>query len=365
MPVDTADGGPAPAPGPAPGPAPELRRRLLAFFDQHGRDLPWRADRDGYRVWISEIMLQQTRVDAVIPFYERWMQRFPTLDALADAPPDDVLKAWEGLGYYSRARNLHSAARVVRERHAGQLPGAYAALRSLPGVGDYTAGAIASIVHHQPEPAVDGNVRRVLSRFYDRDLEGKPLRAAAAALVPAERPGDFNQALMELGATICVPRNPRCDSCPIADLCSAHANGTQTQRPARKKKAAVPVYDVGVAVLRDARGRVLLVRRPESGLLAGMWELPSAILEPGEDPADAALRVAQAITAKNDVALASDEALGVVKHVFSHRVERYHAYEVDGFCNVRSSSRRAWLQPGELQQRALPRAQQKLLQLVV
>ena len=338
-----------------------VRARLLAFFDRHGRALPWREDRDGYRVWVSEIMLQQTRVDAVVPYYERWMRRFPTLDALADAPAEDVLKAWEGLGYYSRARNLHDAARVVRERHGGRLPGEYDALRALPGIGDYTAGAIASIVHHRPEPAVDGNVRRVLARLYDCDLEGRALRDAAAALVPTDRPGDFNQALMELGATLCTPRAPRCDACPIGDVCVARARGTQLERPARKKKAPVPTFDVAVAVLRDAAGRVLLVRRPDRGLLAGMWELPGAHVGLGEDPADAALRAARTVAPTAVRALERDEPMAVISHAFSHRIERYHAFLVAGPLRLRPSRRRVWHDAAARDGVPLPRAQQRLL----
>jgi A/G-specific adenine glycosylase len=180
-----------------------LRRALLAFYDARRRDLPWRRDPDPYRVWVSEVMLQQTRVDAVVPYYERWLRRFPTVAALASAEPDDVLRAWEGLGYYARARNLHRAARVVREHHHGAVPSEPSALRALPGVGDYTAGAIASIAFGRAEPAVDGNVRRVLARLLDVAAPAPArLRKVAAALVPSERPGDFNQALMELGATV-------------------------------------------------------------------------------------------------------------------------------------------------------------------
>lgn len=216
-----------------------LRAKLLAFYDEHRRDLPWRHDPDPYRVWVSEVMLQQTRADTVIPYYERWLRRFPTLDALATAEPDDVLKQWEGLGYYSRARNLQRAARFVRERHRGDVPSEPSALRELPGVGDYTAGAIASIAFGRAEPAVDGNARRVLSRLLDiADARPTGLNKVATALVPNERPGDFNQAVMELGATICTPRNPRCDECPIGELCRSRARGTQHLRPRIRRRAA-------------------------------------------------------------------------------------------------------------------------------
>lgn len=343
---------------------PAIQQILLAHFDAHARPLPWRQDRDAYRVWVSEIMLQQTRVAAALPYYERWMDRFPTLDALADAPEDDAVKAWEGLGYYSRARNLHAAARLVRERHDGRMPADVAGLRDLPGIGDYTAGAIASIVYGLPEPAVDGNVRRVVSRLLDRNLEGRQLRAAAAALVPRERPGDFNQALMEIGATVCAPRVPRCGECPLHAHCLARRNGTQAQRPAAAKKTVVPVIDVGVAVLRDARGRVLLVRRPAKGLLAGMWELPGRAAEAGAAPEDAALEAARAASGTQDVALMSDEVVLTVRHTFSHRIEHYHAYEMAGTFRLRATAARAWYSRDRRAEFAIPRAQQRLLAAV-
>ncbi|HEX2166809.1 MAG TPA: A/G-specific adenine glycosylase, partial [Longimicrobiales bacterium] len=228
-----------------------IRARLLAFFDASARPLPWRQSRDPYAVWVSEVMSQQTRVETAIPYYQRWLSRFPTVAALADASPDEVLKAWEGLGYYSRARNLHAAARIVRERHGGEVPVQYDALRALPGVGEYTAGAVSSIAFGARRPAVDGNVRRVLARLLD-DPAPSPamLHAAAGALVPAERPGDFNQSLMELGATICTPRAPRCRRCPVAGRCAALAAGTQEQRPLPKPKKVVPTIALATAVVR-------------------------------------------------------------------------------------------------------------------
>jgi A/G-specific adenine glycosylase len=295
-----------------------IRRALLDFYDRERRDLPWRRTADPYRVWVSEIMLQQTRVDAVIPYYERWLDRFPTVDALATAPPDDVLRAWEGLGYYARARNLHRAAAVVRERFNGRLPADVGALRSLPGVGEYTAGAIASIAHGVPAPAVDGNVRRVLSRLLD-DPNPTParLRAVASALVPRRRAGDFNQSLMELGATVCTPSSPACHRCPLPRLCRARANGTEHERPAPRPKRAVPLIHLATAVLLHD-GRVLLTRRA-TGLLAGLWSFPSAPVADG-DPVATALSLARSL----GVLAAEPETLGTIDHTFTHRKERYH-----------------------------------------
>lgn len=343
----------------------QFQQALLAWFDRNGRVLPWRESRDPYRVWVSEIMLQQTRVAAAIPYYERWLERFPTLDALADADIDDVLKAWEGLGYYSRARNLHAAARIVRERYAGSMPASTDDLCRLPGIGEYTAGAIASIVYGHAEPAVDGNVRRVMSRLKDHDLAGRALHDAAKALVPQPRPGDFNQAMMELGATVCVPRSPDCGACPVTEHCAAYRNGTQALRPAPKQKPDVPVVNVGVAVLRDARGRILLVRRPETGLLAGMWELPGCATSNGDAPEDAAVSAAGRVLRQGDVALRSDEPVVVVRHVFSHRIEEYHAFEIAGTFSLRGTRRRAWYEPRQRAAFTIPRGQQRLLKALV
>ena len=199
---------------------PSMRRALLAHFDTHKRALPWRASTDPYGVWVSEIMLQQTRVETAGPYYERWMERFPSVTELAEADEADVLKAWEGLGYYSRARNLHRSARIVKEGLNGVIPGTAEGLRELPGIGEYSAGAIASIAYGEPTPAVDGNARRVISRLFDlAEPPPRELRERACAILEARRPGDWNQAIMELGATICSPRSPRCRECPVAEYC--------------------------------------------------------------------------------------------------------------------------------------------------
>jgi A/G-specific adenine glycosylase len=300
-----------------------MRRALLDFYDARARPLPWRESEDPYRIWISEIMLQQTRVETVIPYYERWLARFPDIGALAEAPFDDVLHTWQGLGYYTRARNLHRAASLVRERHAGILPDDSAALRALPGIGAYTAGAIMSIAYGRAEPAVDGNVRRVLSRLLDEPAPpATRLRTVAAALVPADRPGDFNQALMELGATICVPRSPRCGRCPVAQWCAARTAGTQDERPAKKTRSAVPAFRLGIAAVLDSSGRLLLERRPEGGLLGGMWGLPGDERAADEPAEHAALRAAQHSLGGDEPLTIAGE-VGALSHRFSHRLEEY------------------------------------------
>lgn len=255
--------------------------QLGAWFDAGARDLPWRRDRRPYAVWLSEVMLQQTRVETVIPYFHRFLERFPDVEALASAPIDDVLHLWSGLGYYRRARQLHAAAREVATRYGGELPAEAEALRTLPGVGAYTAGAVASIAYGKRAALVDGNVARVFARLdaVEEPLGGaatqKKLWATAQRMVPEDRPGRFNEALMELGATVCTPRDPRCGECPIASLCAAKAAGRERALPVTAPKKAVPIVEVVAAVIRDGKsGALLFARRREGGLFGGLWEPP-------------------------------------------------------------------------------------------
>jgi A/G-specific adenine glycosylase len=308
-----------------------LRRRLLRWYRRNRRDLPWRRTDDPYAIWISETMLQQTRVDTVIPYYERFMSRFPTASALADAPSEDVMEHWAGLGYYRRARNLHAAARVVVDEHGGSLPDDVEALLGLPGVGRYTAGAVASIAFDRPAPIVDGNVARVLARLLDlREDVGKPatqrrLWETAEELARGPSPGDLNQALMELGALVCTPKQPDCATCPVAGDCQAraagHAESLPIKTPARKP---TPVEASCAWLVR--RGRVLVVRRPPEGLLGGLFELPGGELEPREAPEEGLAR-----QLRERIGLEPKEIrpLGELKHVFSHRVLRLYVHRAE------------------------------------
>jgi len=305
------------APAPAPAPA-EVAAAVVAHYGRVRRDLPWRRTRDPYAIWVSEIMLQQTRVATVIPYWERWMARFPTVAALAAAPLDDVLAAWAGLGYYSRARNLHRGAAEVARRWGGRLPGDAAGLREVPGIGAYTAGAIASIAFGEPAPLVDGNVARVMARVFAIDDDVKSARggrriwdaagAVMAGLPAGAAPGDLNQGLMELGATVCVPRQPACPACPLAGPCRARAEDRTAELPivpARKRAADLPLLD-RVALWIERRGRVLLARRRPEGLYGGLWELPQ-----GDDAAAAARAAGIQITA--------GEPVWVWEQTLSHR----------------------------------------------
>jgi len=255
---------------------------LLDWYDRTRRDLPWRSDNDPYRIWVSEIMLQQTRVETVIPYYQRFLERFPDMQALAGASEEDLMSLWQGLGYYSRARNLQRGVREVVEHYGGQMPDSHEAVVSLPGIGAYTAGAILSIAHNKPEPAIDGNVLRVLSRLLkiEDPIEqpGTKRRidsAIRAMMATIPRYGDITQALMELGAIVCLPRNPCCEECPWTKFCSARQNGVQGSLPLKKSPSPVRIVEVYTGIL-IAGGRVLAMKRPPKGLLAGMWEFPSA-----------------------------------------------------------------------------------------
>lgn len=286
---------------------------LVPWFLRAKRDLEWRNDPTPYRVWISEIMLQQTRVEAVKPYYDRFLAELPDVAALAAVDETRLLKLWEGLGYYRRARNLQAAARKIMQDHGGVFPSDYDGVRGLPGIGDYTAGAILSIAFGKPFPAVDGNVLRVVSRVAasredtDSPKIRKELTAALAAVYPAGQCGEFTQSLMELGATVCLPNGaPLCMTCPLAGICLTSKNGLTDEIPVRRAKAARPVKDFAVVVLRDAAGRFAVRRRPETGLLAGLYEFPNMEGHPDET----ALK-----TAFHAVRIRKS---GKAKHIFTH-----------------------------------------------
>jgi len=304
-------------------------RKLLDWYLANRRDLPWRRTRDPYHIWVSEIMLQQTRVDTVIPYFNRFVERFPTVRELAEAPEAEVLKLWEGLGYYSRARNLQAAARQVMERHGGRLPAERESLARLKGIGPYTVGAILSIAFNVPEPAVDGNVMRVLARFFGlEDDVAKPatrvrMEGLARELIPEGHAGDFNQALMELGALVCTPRAPQCAVCPVAAECAAKREGRQESLPVKAKgKAPRPEYRLAVLVegTGPLAGRVLVRQRPAEGLLARLWELPhveAPAPEVWESPEASPAWLAGALEAEG-LRIKPKRFAGEAEHTFSH-----------------------------------------------
>ncbi|HWI53631.1 MAG TPA: A/G-specific adenine glycosylase, partial [Symbiobacteriaceae bacterium] len=338
---------------------------LLNWFAVHQRDLPWRRSRDPYRIWVSEIMLQQTRVETVRPYYERWFQLFPTVQDLAAAPEEQVLKAWEGLGYYSRARNLQSAAQDVVAQYGGSVPDDPEAVGDLKGVGPYTAGAVLSIAYNRAVPAVDGNVMRVFSRLFliEDDIMQPATRqgmeALATALIPAGQAGNFNQALMELGALICAPTSPKCLACPVAEHCRALAEGRQDELPVKAKAKAPRPVDVVAGVIWHEQ-RVLLVRRPAEGLLGGLWAFPG-----GEKPAGLSWEQALHLQMREGYGLELEvEAhLADFKHVFTHLVWDLKAYTARLAPNSPVPAENGafrWVTPAEISTYPLPVAHQKV-----
>jgi len=343
-----------------------FRHALPAWFRANARPLPWRGADDPYRVLISEYILQQTRVDQGIPYFERFIERFPDLETLAAADGRDVLKVWEGLGYYARARRLHAAAVLIRDRHGGEIPADYEALLELPGVGPYTAAAAGSIAFGLPRAAVDGNVVRVLARVFGirEDTSRAAVRRAierhAASLIDREDPGGWNQAIMELGATICVPSRPDCSACPLADVCRARASGLTSEIPRRRRRPAVPHHDVGVAMLRDGSGRHLLRRRSEEGLLGGLWEFPQERLADGEDTVAAVRRLLHGLVGDG---FRIEKELPALRHAFSHFRVTLHpllAYATGGRKSGPMSEGCVWVTADQMTDLALPRAHRKL-----
>ena len=376
-----------------------IRSGLLRFFEERSRSLPWRDDPDPYRILVSEVMSQQTRMETVVPYYQRWIRRFPDCATLAAADQEEVLALWEGLGYYSRARNLHQTARELEARYGGRVPADPEELETLPGVGPYTAGAVASMAFGVPTPAVDGNVRRVLSRLLDDPAPAPArLRRWATALVDPERPGDFNQALMELGSLVCTPRSPRCGRCPVASFCGARAAGTQEERPAPRRSREIPRRVEAVAVLRaedtGSQVRFLLRRRPPEGLLGGMWEFPGVEVDAPETPESAAMGLAQQLVTRAAAPppgrddLPAPRPLPVVNHAFSHLKVTYRPFLFSGlfpglFSGVASAGRGGegssggggddadpqagrlrWLEEAELQALPVPVAQRRIFRQV-
>lgn len=347
-----------------------LHEALIAWFAAHREDLPWRRNRDPYAVWVSEIMLQQTQVVTVIPYFERFMARFPTVSALAAAPLDDVLKLWEGLGYYSRARNLHRTAQIVAAEHGGQLPPDAAALRRLPGIGRYTAGAIASLAFGADTPILDGNVTRILTRLFDlpddvsQSAVQSKLWALAGQLIPTGRAGAWNEGLMELGRRICTPSSPQCAICPLANYCAARAHGTQQERPVKRRRARTPHFDVTAAVTRRDDGRLLIAQRPLDGMLGGLWEFPGGKREPGESLRDCLRRE---LREELGIEVEVGEQIGTVRHAYTHFRITLYAFAcriITGEPAAISCAAWAWVTPDELDRYAFPVTDQKIIAMV-
>ena len=338
---------------PTSGMQPILRRDLLTWYKSHQRDLPWRRTRDPYRIWVSEVMLQQTQVATVIPFYHRFVQRFPDLAALARADIQAVLKHWEGLGYYRRAHHLHRAARLLVESGDGRVPDRHQAFRALPGVGDYIANAVMSIAFDRPRAVVDGNVKRVLARLggiadpVNQSAVHRVFQRMADRLLDRACPGTFNQALMELGALVCTPRRPNCPDCPWKPSCFAFLNDATDELPKRIRRAPVPEHAMAAGVVCH-RGRVLVVQRPSEGLLAGLWDFPGGRRHPGETGPAACRRLLWEATGL-EVSVA--RKLIRVRHAYTHfkiELDLYLCRKDSGRVRLDGPQAFRWLRPTEL-----------------
>lgn len=343
-----------------------FRRLLLAWYRKNARDLPWRHTKDPYAIWLSEIMLQQTRVEQGLPYYERFIGAFPSVQALASAEMDRVLKLWEGLGYYSRARNLHRAAQTVVKDCNGKFPTTAEALQTLPGVGRYTAGAIASIAFGERVPVLDGNVIRVLSRLYniaecaDDAKVREKLWALATELVPVKQPGNFNQAMMELGARVCTPKSPKCDACPVVKFCAARAAGVEEDRPMRNAKKTTPHYDMVAAAIKQD-GKYLMAKRPSMGLLGGMWEFPGGKVCTGETHQRALRRE---LRERFGVRVKVRGLAAMVQHAYSHFKVTMHVYAceiVDGALSPTVHHEVRWIPRSKFKRFALPKVMHKVI----
>ncbi|MGI9038932.1 MAG: A/G-specific adenine glycosylase [Gemmatimonadota bacterium] len=371
-------------------------RDLLTWFGARSRDVPWRGDPDPYRVWVCEVMAQQTRIGTVRERIPSFFESYPTLESLAAADPDELMRAWEGLGYYARARNLRRAAARLVERagaagEAAALPSHASELRELPGIGPYTAGAVASIAFGRAEPAVDGNARRVLSRLFDLerptpavlDERARRLIHAADAADAAddghgsrpagengkerarERPslaGALNQAIMDLGGEVCTPRSPSCPACPLSKHCVALASGTVAERPPRRSRQRIPHHDIGVALVWRDDGRLYIQRRPDEGLLGGLWEFPGGKVECGESPAEAAERETLEETG---LRVGMGGSAGRVEHAYSHfriTLHAFHARVTGGRLRTDREEPHVWVEPDELDAYAFPAANRRILE---
>lgn len=340
---------------------------LLAWFADAMRPLPWRKTYEPYGVWISEIMLQQTQMDRGVRYFNDWMRRFPDIESVAGADEEDVLAAWEGLGYYSRARNLHAAAKRIMREHGGVFPDSYQAIRDLPGIGDYTAGAIAAIAFNRPEPAVDANVLRIFSRLCDIGVPpgNKPILARITGLVrdlmALREPRAVCQGLMELGALVCG-KNPKCDVCPLAEFCASRAAGTTGDRPVRLSSRRPDAFETVAGVIVHG-SRVLVQKRPATGLWAGLWEFPGGRLPPEREPEPA---LAEIIREQTGLSVAVGTKIAVVRHGYTTNRVTMHGYLCEAAESVipaaASPMERIWVERGELRDLAFPAGHRKLLE---
>jgi A/G-specific adenine glycosylase len=343
-----------------------MRRSLLVWYATSGRSLPWRETQDPYRIWVSEIMLQQTQVKTVIPYYQRWIEQFPTVEVLAQADQQQVLKIWQGLGYYARARNLHRAAQVVVEKFGGQFPQTLEEAIALPGIGRTTAGGILSAAFNQPVPILDGNVKRVLARLIALDRSPnkalKLLWQLSTDLLDLQQPRDFNQALMDLGATICTPKNPVCPLCPWKESCLAHKLNMQNELPLSESRAPLPHKKIGVAVIWNEQGKILIDRRRQEGLLGGLWEFPGGKIEL-EETVEACIK--REIQEELGIEVEVGDRLITIDHTYTHfrvTLNVHHCRHLSGDPQPIECDEIRWVTLAEIDQFPFPKANVQIIQ---
>jgi A/G-specific adenine glycosylase len=346
-----------------------LRKQLIKWYQANQRDLPWRRSDNPYHIWVSEVMLQQTQVKTVLNYYRRFLKKFPNINRLAAADLEAVLKVWEGMGYYARARNLHRAAKAVVEHHAGRIPHQWDTFRNLPGVGDYIAAAVLSIAFNQAHAVVDGNVKRVLARLHkiqapvNRTDAHRQFKEAADKLLDSRQPGIFNQAMMELGALICRPRNPLCDACPLVRHCRAYQSRQTADFPQRQKTRATPQHHIAVGVVFK-NDRVLITRRQTDGLLGGLWEFPGGKIRDSETAQDACIRE---IKEEVNLEVRVDRHLATVKHAYTHFkivMEVFCCRYQSGRVKLKGPDAHRWIRFSEFKNYPFPRANHKFMPLL-
>ena len=346
-----------------------FRENLLAWFETHNRKLPWRDTEDPYRIWVSEVMLQQTQVKKVLEYYQKFVDRFPDVQSLARAPLQDLLKAWEGLGYYARARNLHKAAQVVVRDLEGKIPADYAPFRELPGVGEYIAAAVQSIAFNHPYAVVDGNVKRVIARLFlinapvNQSASAKIFQEQADLLIDHAAPGIFNQAMMELGATVCRPQSPTCILCPVNTVCRAFQTARQEEFPIKRKPKPLPEYHLVTGVIHKGN-RVLITQRKPEGLLGGLWEFPGGKVQAKETAEQACSRV---IREEANLLVESIEYLTRVKHSYTHfkiTMDIFHCHYQSGAVVLNDAVDYRWITVDQIDQFPFPRSNHKFIPLL-
>lgn len=349
-----------------------LWRSLIGWYEIHGRNLPWRREHLPYQIWISEIMLQQTQVKTMLPYYDRWMERFPDIASVAAASEEELLKHWEGLGYYSRVKNIARTARILHSDHGGDLPCDHRALLSLPGIGPYTAGAVMSLAFNRDYPAVDGNVERIFARLLDIDTPVKEranrerIWEAARNLLPHGKARRFNQALMDLGALICLPGKPSCGRCPLKDFCLSFERGVESERPVPAAKKKTVAIDVAVGILMRADG-IFIQKRPPSGLMAGLWEFPGGKVAAGETPREALVRE---FREELGVEICGLRKITRIKHSYTSFRVALHAFtctlrDETAQPEIRAAVEGRWVTRRELEEYAFPAANRRLIGLLI